>query len=214
MNFLKISPLFLFLFSCDMSLDQRVMVNTYSSVVYSQDFGEYDNANQKGLTGPYVEIKNDFLKEKAFNLTPSWGRSFYLIRFYQDRDFKCFLFQYKINELKEIEKNSSSSNPVFLIEKHGIKVLSRKEYEKIKSTFQPHPYDEKRCKQLPDDDENKIYKTAEDYLMELFVSGDPYFSKKARDFPFLTEEENFEWLKKNELIEMDKGTGKWILKKK
>ena len=67
---------------------------------------------------------------------------------------------------------------------------------------------------MPDDDENKIYKTAEDYLMELFVFGDPYFSKKARDFPFLTEEENFEWLKKNELIEMDKGTGKWILKKK
>ena len=209
---LKIVPFVFMLFACDRwQADPRVMVNTYSSVIYSQDFLPYD---EKGLAKTRFAVENDFLQEREFASTMSMGHWFYLIRFYRDKNFECFLFQYKMSELKEIEKKANVSNPVFLIGENGIRVLSRKEYEKEKTTFKPRSYDARLCKKEPNGGENKVYKSSEEYLTDMYLSGDADLVEAAEHFPFGTEEENFERMKKAGLLMQNKETGAWVLKRK
>ena len=45
--------------------------------------------------------------------------------------------------------DKESDDAVFIIRKNGITVISRAEYEKLKPTFKPHPYDASLCKPKP-----------------------------------------------------------------
>jgi hypothetical protein len=45
----------------------------------------------------------------------------------------------------------NSSDAVYLTEKSGLRVISIEEFERIKPTLKPHPYDPSLCKPKPTD---------------------------------------------------------------
>jgi len=72
---------------------------------------------------------------------------------FQDIKRKCLLYAYTREELIELKKEAGFSiedrDPVFLLERTGIRVVSHKEYMKLKPTLEPHRYDPSLCKPKP-----------------------------------------------------------------
>ena len=65
----------------------------------------------------------------------------------------CVIQTYTNAELLELKLkagySTENNNVVFIVGKKGISVVSRTEYEKLRSTFKPHPYDASLCKPAP-----------------------------------------------------------------
>ena len=73
---------------------------------------------------------------------------------FQDDDRKCLLYSYTKEDMLALKNKAGFSmtdyGAVFLLEKTGIRVVSREKYEKLKPTLQPHRYDQALCKPEPD----------------------------------------------------------------
>lgn len=65
------------------------------------------------------------------------------IDFYQDAQKTCYLFSLNSSILR------GSYNDVVILQGNTYQRLSRAEYEKLKPTFKPHPYDASLCKPAP-----------------------------------------------------------------
>ena len=72
---------------------------------------------------------------------------------FQDKARKCLLYSYTKEELMELKKEAGipiNYTAAFLLEKTGIRVISEKEYRKLKPTLKPHRYDPALCKPQAD----------------------------------------------------------------
>lgn len=66
-----------------------------------------------------------------------------IINFYQDAQKTCYLFSLNSSIL------NGSYNDVVIIQGNTYQRISRAEYEKLKPTFKPHPYDASLCRPAP-----------------------------------------------------------------
>lgn len=70
------------------------------------------------------------------------------IDFYQDKYKKCYLFSISAENLPK--SINLVPQGIVLINKNGMKIISKTEYNRIKPTFKPHQYDPSLCKPKPD----------------------------------------------------------------
>lgn len=88
-----------------------------------------------------------------FNDVNAMHNTYFTNTYYQDFHRTCFLFAYTTLELIKMKEqagfNKESTDAIFMIGRDGISVVSRAEYEKLKPTFKPHPYDASLCKPAP-----------------------------------------------------------------
>ena len=146
-----------FISACDIPRNVHNFINIYYENVYERDFGYYSYpvfkdamlfSYETEIGYDNVPIANYFLEESGFELSHKGGvvRKFIFTEFYQDKELKCHLFTYSLDELIEMNEDANVRNSVFLVGKEGIRVVSRDEYEHLKLTFQPHPFDPSLCK--------------------------------------------------------------------
>ncbi len=136
----------LFLAGCKSYGEALTISNAYFENLYSV----------KEWNGKIIQNKIPFNKEitlygKVYvpvNVNPN-----YFIENYYQKDNMCYLFSYTTEDLVSMKEQAGfdkeSDDAVFIIRKNGITVISRAEYEKLKPTFKPHPYDASLCKPKP-----------------------------------------------------------------
>lgn len=127
--------------------------NTYFENLYSV----------KEWNGKIIQNKIPFNKEitlfgKVYvpvNVNPN-----YFTENYYQKDNMCYLFSYTTEDLVSMKEQAGfdkkSDDAIFMIKKNGITVISRAEYEKLKPTFKPHPYDASLCKPAPKTERKQI----------------------------------------------------------
>lgn len=168
----------LFLVSCDYYKNKHYMTNTYFSTLYARDLvsqAEYIGAEPQNYMNVNIKDYKTVTKYKDFNFqfpflvktdfslstTPAWGRGFVLTDFYQDESMQCYLFSYSMDELIKMREVTGPgwNDPIYIIQKDGISVISEAEYEKLKPTFKPHSYNPNLCRPKPanreENNENK-----------------------------------------------------------
>jgi hypothetical protein len=75
---------------------------------------------------------------------------------YQDEKHECYLFSFSWNDLLKLSKEHFSNKinkmpPIYIIEKDKLNIITRTEYDLIKTTLKPHPYDPSLCRPKPAD---------------------------------------------------------------
>lgn len=142
----KIMYFLLLLTGCQGYGEPLTISNTYFENLYSV----------KKWNGEIIQNKIPFNKEitlygKVYvpvNVNPN-----YFIENYYQKDNMCYLFSYTTEDLVSMKEQAGfdkeSDDAVFIIRKNGITVISRAEYEKLKPTFKPHPYDASLCRPAP-----------------------------------------------------------------
>lgn len=164
-----------FICGCDYYKNKHYVTNTYFSALYAQDLvsqaeyigkepQNYMNVNIKDykIVTQYKDFNFQFpfLVKTDFSLSanPSIGRGFISTDFYQDKNKQCYLFSYSMEELIKMREETGSwwNDPIYIIQKDGISVISESEYEKLKPTFKSHPYDASLCKPAPKTERKQI----------------------------------------------------------
>lgn len=117
--------------------------------------------NREGGIGENLEIKYGDI---STILVPSGKRmSEDRIYFYQDAAHECYLFSIASKDMRDLtnafydldikQNGFKLVLATLLVEKDHIRVVSRKEYNNLKPTLQPHPFDPSLCKPKPSEHE-------------------------------------------------------------
>lgn len=131
----------LFLAGCPMDFPEFAWNNI--NIVNTSTHTLYYVSNSRFADRPLY-----FLKFNEMNVVPlcigNCSNGFdEVIDFYQDAQMTCYLFSLNSSVL------SGSYNDVVILQENTYQRLSRAEYEKLKPTFKPHPYDASLCKPKP-----------------------------------------------------------------
>lgn len=159
---------YIFISGCDYYKNKHYLLNVYYQDLYAKEIVrevEYiglepistthlkkENFKTNLIFSPFT-FKYDFKYKEDFSLSnsPSLGHSFIRTDFYQDEAMQCYLFSYSMDELIKMREvtNPWWNDPIYIIKKDGISVISESEYKKLELTFKPHPYDASLCKPAP-----------------------------------------------------------------
>jgi hypothetical protein len=122
------------------------IVNAYTDNFYSEQLKDGLINNGPRFNHPSIHY------EKISGYTPN--ESYYKPKFYYYPDNSCFLIDYDVRELFQQKIAAGyapeSMDAIFLLEPKEIRLVDRSEYERIKPTLKPYPYDPALCKPKPE----------------------------------------------------------------
>ncbi len=139
----KYLSLLIFLVGCEFGIYQPVsIVNTFTKKIETKELLFFQDHKPPYKTGKMFFAGNlDFAKKfnyETWMKNEQIGPILHLKAYYKN----CLLFSYSREELLTMKEKfgfkSDNFEVVYLIEKDGLRVVSDKEYEKIKHTFKSH----------------------------------------------------------------------------
>lgn len=145
------------------SYGENFFINIYFINIYldRNDDGFFENNLIKNIK--YNSLQNIFICTNNCFISKKPE----IIKFYQDKEKKCFLYAYTDYELlkiqrniflndKEYRENENKKYILTLLDKKGAKAITKEGYEQNKQNYKPHPYDPTLCK--PDPSYEELYK--------------------------------------------------------
>lgn len=147
---------YLFLCGCPMMdgviYEPMYYVNTYyeNGSVSLEGYVEYINYRDKNLGLKWIKLSSNFLGNPVKLELSEKGRwASPILNLVVRANDNCILYSYSREQLQQLKTQAGfdkeSDDAVFMIGKDRITVVSKAEYERLKPTFAPSPYDASLC---------------------------------------------------------------------
>lgn len=112
------------------------IVNTFNNKLYYTSNSKFTPNTLKSLNFNETKVVSMCIGNCSNNLDES-------LNFYQDIQKNCYLYSLNSSVF------SGDYHGIIILQGNTYKKISRAEYEKLKPTFKPHPYDASLCKPAP-----------------------------------------------------------------